>query len=140
MTAPNERLADFHPLPKGLYRDKRYGKLSLSAARLLVDAHMLADDGESDGVATEAQFMALGAFAKLGGECVESAIAELINAEFLGEQDDEEYALIGFRGLSHQEWERRRSEKAAGRAVARERQRRRRARLTGDSEDEDAPE
>lgn len=104
----NARLADFHPLPKGLARDRRYRRLSLAAARLLVDAHMTADETESDGLLDVAEFASLAALARIPASEVDGALAELVTAGFLALGAGDEYHITDFRGLSHEVRERHR--------------------------------
>jgi hypothetical protein len=117
----NTRLGDFHPLPKGLPRDRRYRRLSLVAGRLLVDAHMHSDEIESDGLIDASEFASLAALARIPANEVPPAIAELATAGFITSDDEVEYHLSDFRGLAHEVRQQKR-------AAARARQQKRRTR------------
>ncbi len=98
----DRRLRSFHPIPAGLYRDRRYRRLSLTARVLLLDAHMLADDAEADGLVTTSDFSGLAGFGGIPLPDVAPAMDEMLDVGLLTEEGGGEYLLTEFRGLSHE--------------------------------------
>lgn len=117
----NDRLVDFHPLPKGLYRGRKFRRLGTSAKLLLLIAHQFADDTEADGIVSDADFPILAGYAGLPPSCVDEAIAQMRAVGLLAATETaDDFALVDFRGLSPEAL-------ARNRERGREKQRKRRA-------------
>ncbi len=103
-----------------------------------MNAHMLADDSETDGVLSEHQLQVAAMFGKIMPDAALAAISELAHAEFLVALEGDRYEVADFRGLAHAEHELRRQETLQRqREAAAERQRRRRAKLAEEPDRDD---
>ena len=115
----NQQLRDFNPLPKGLFLEKQFRKLSLAARYLLMAAHQYADDQESDGFLDHDDIEDLARLSRLTSE-TSDLVVELVTAGYL-HPTTAGFEVVGFRGLSHEVREQHR-------AYEREKKRRQRSR------------
>src|SRR5437899_4694041 len=97
------------PVPVALYRDPRYRRLSLRAARLHTDAHLFANDLETDGVVTRDDVLMLGAAAHFNQVHIAACLTELTRSGFW-RKDGANYTLLDFLGVDHIERDLRRKE------------------------------
>lgn len=105
----NDQLKAFHPVPRGLHRDRRFRPLGSLAKLLLLEAHMFADDTESDGVLSESDLVAVAGLAGVPVMGIGATVQELLDSTLLATQSGNSlYSLTDFRGLSAEAHERNR--------------------------------
>src|SRR2546423_7093571 len=105
-----ERLGLFHPLPRGLYRDRRLCRLDPLDRALLLCAHQYSDEMETDGFLDLADWWTLGAQSRIPYDRAEEAVAAMVAAGLVTAESADRFELVGFAGLSREAHERRRAE------------------------------
>jgi len=104
----NTQLVDFNPLPKGLYSERRFRRMTLAAKAVLFGMHQRADDREEDGFLDRGDVRIV--LAEMGVEGDADRItAELASAGYVEVTDSGDLLLVNFRGLGKESRDERRT-------------------------------
>jgi len=105
----NTRLVAFNPIPKGLYSEKRFRKMTPIARLALYAAHQYVDDREEDGILDRDDVPVLLAAIRLVTES-DHVVVEWVNAGYAEVTDSGDLFLVGFRGLGTEARDERRAQ------------------------------